>query len=130
MDDDLTAILNELDADQAPVKPLFPGTTIYVPDLLPKFKPATDVKSRIERLYDTVSQLPKKLYRGFLEGLADVQEAIPDEPDHRLVVGGHGAGDALRAHASYSTAGCSSRSGCSSAGSGTSPGAPSTTRST
>ena len=41
MDEDLTAILNELDADHEPVEPLFPGTTIYVPDLLPKFKPAS-----------------------------------------------------------------------------------------
>ena len=65
MDFDLTAILNELDADRGPVKPLFPGTTIYVPDLLSKFKPATEVKSRIERLNDTVSQLPKKLYQDF-----------------------------------------------------------------
>ena len=65
MDFDLTAILNELDPGQGRVEPLFPGTTIYVPDLLPKFKPATDVKSRIERLYDTVSQLPKKLYQDF-----------------------------------------------------------------
>ncbi len=65
MDYDLTAILNELDANNGTVEPLFPGTTIYVPDLLSKFKPASDIKSRIERLYDTVSQLPEKLYEDF-----------------------------------------------------------------
>jgi signal transduction histidine kinase len=65
MDEDLTAILNDLDPAHGPVKPQFPGTPIYVPDLLPKFKPASDLKSRIERLYDTVSQLPKKLYMDF-----------------------------------------------------------------
>ncbi len=65
MDYDLTAIYNELDANHTLAEPLFPGTTIYVPDLLSKFKPADDIKSRIERLYDTVSQLPRKLYQDF-----------------------------------------------------------------
>ena len=65
MDHDLTAIFNQLESGGTPVEPLFPGTTIYVPDLLSKFKPASDVKSRIERLYDTVSQLPRKLYQDF-----------------------------------------------------------------
>ena len=65
MDEDLTAILNELDHDQEPVEPLFPGTTIYVPDLLSKFKPAAGVKSRIERLYETVSTLAKNLHLDF-----------------------------------------------------------------
>ncbi len=65
MDEDLTAILNELDPDQEPVEPLFPGTSIYVPDLLSKFKPASGVKSRIDRLYDTVSQLAKNLHLDF-----------------------------------------------------------------
>ena len=62
MDEDLTAILNELDHDQGPIEPLFPGTSIYVPDLLSKFKPASGVKSRIDRLHDTVSQLAKNLH--------------------------------------------------------------------
>ena len=65
MDEDLTVILNELDGENEPVEPQFPGTTIYVPDLLPKFMPASGVKSRIERLCDTVSQLPNKLYQDF-----------------------------------------------------------------
>ncbi len=65
MDEDLTVILNELDGDHEVVEPQFPGTKIYVPDLLPKFMPASGVKSRIERLCDTVSQLPNKLYQDF-----------------------------------------------------------------
>jgi signal transduction histidine kinase len=65
MDEDLTAILNELDGPQGTAAPLFPGTSIYVPDLLPRFKPASDLKSRIERLYDTVSELPRKLHLDF-----------------------------------------------------------------
>ncbi len=65
MDEDLTVILNELDGGNEPIEPQFPGTKIYVPDLLPKFMPASGVKSRIERLCDTVSQLPNKLYQDF-----------------------------------------------------------------
>ncbi len=65
MDEDLTAILNDLDPDQGTIEPLFPGTSIYVPDLLSKFKPASGVKARIDRLYDTVSQLAKNLHLDF-----------------------------------------------------------------
>ena len=65
MDEDLTAILNELDPNEEPVEPLFPGTTIYVPDLLSKFKPASNVKSRIDRLYETVSNLARNLHLDF-----------------------------------------------------------------
>jgi two-component system, NtrC family, sensor kinase len=64
MDEDLTAILNEIDQEHGPVEPLFPGTTVYA-DLLPKFKTASGLKSRIDRLYDTVSQLPNKLHQDF-----------------------------------------------------------------
>ena len=39
MDEDLTSILSELDPEQSPIAPLFPGTTVYA-DLLPKFKTA------------------------------------------------------------------------------------------
>jgi two-component system, NtrC family, sensor kinase len=69
MDEDLNKILNELDPEHAPVDYLFRGTRIYGPDLLQKFKPASGVKSRIERLYDTVSQLPKKLHQDFWDVL-------------------------------------------------------------
>jgi signal transduction histidine kinase len=64
MDEDLTAILNELDADHAPFDPLFPGTTVYA-DQLPKFKNAPGLKPRIDRLYETVSELPRKLHLDF-----------------------------------------------------------------
>ncbi len=64
MDEDLTAILNELDQEHGPVAPLFPGTTVYA-DLLPKFKTSSGLKSRIDRLYDNVSELPKKLHLDF-----------------------------------------------------------------
>ena len=68
IDDDLTAILNELDRSRPPSKPLLPGTEYYVehhPELLPQVKPATDLPSRIERLNETVMQLPKRLYEDF-----------------------------------------------------------------
>jgi signal transduction histidine kinase len=64
MDEDLTAILNEIDPEHGPVEPLFPGTTVYA-DLLPKFKTVSGLKSRIDRLYDTVGQLPTKLHSDF-----------------------------------------------------------------
>ncbi len=64
MDEDLTAILNELDPEHAPFEALFPGTTVYA-DRLPKFKTASGLKSRIDRLYDTVSRLPDRLHKDF-----------------------------------------------------------------
>ena len=45
-----------------------PGTEYYVehhPELLPPVKPATGLQSRIERLNETVMQLPKRLYEDF-----------------------------------------------------------------
>lgn len=68
MDDDLAAILSEIDPAQGVVEPLLPGTSFYVtrhPELLPKVKPANGLKSRIERLHDTVMQLPHKLFADF-----------------------------------------------------------------
>ncbi len=68
IDDDLAAILGELDPSQGPPKRLLPGTEYYVehhPELLPPTKPATGLPSRIERLNDTVMQLPKRLYEDF-----------------------------------------------------------------
>jgi methyl-accepting chemotaxis protein len=65
MDEDMTAILNELDPEHAPFEPLFPGTTVYA-DLLPKFKTSTPgLKLRIDRLYEKVSELPNKLHLDF-----------------------------------------------------------------
>ena len=52
IDDDLAAILSELDPSHPP-KRLLPGTKYYVehhPELLPRVKPATGLPSRIERL--------------------------------------------------------------------------------
>jgi signal transduction histidine kinase len=68
IDDDLAAILSELDPANPPPKRLLPGTEYYVerhPELLPQVKPATGLQSRIERLNETVMQLPKRLYEDF-----------------------------------------------------------------
>ena len=68
IDDDLAAILSELDPSQPPPERLLPGTEYYVehhPELLPPVKPATGLPSRIERLNETVMQLPKRLYEDF-----------------------------------------------------------------
>jgi signal transduction histidine kinase len=68
IDDDLAAIASELEASHGPPKRLLPGTEYYVehhPELLPPTKPATGLPSRIERLNDTVMQLPKRLYEDF-----------------------------------------------------------------
>ena len=58
MDMDLTTILSELDPEHGREDFLFPGTRVYV---LPKYRGEFDLKERIERLYENVSQLPKKL---------------------------------------------------------------------
>jgi signal transduction histidine kinase len=68
IDDDLAAILAELDAAGEPPRRLLPGTEYYVehhPELLPLVKPATGLPARIERLNDTVMKLPKRLYDDF-----------------------------------------------------------------
>jgi len=68
IDDDLAAILSELDPSRGPPRRLLPGTEYYVehrPELLPPTKPATGLQSRIERLNDSVMQLPKRLYEDF-----------------------------------------------------------------
>jgi two-component system, NtrC family, sensor kinase len=68
IDDDLAAILFELDPGKGSLERLLPGTEYYVehhPELLPRIKPATGLVSRIERLDDTVMQLPKRLYEDF-----------------------------------------------------------------
>jgi len=65
MDDDLATILAELEPQAGPAKTLLPGTSYFVanhPELLPQVKPATGFKARIERLHDTVMQLPTKLF--------------------------------------------------------------------
>ena len=64
MDEDLTAILNELEPDQVPAQPLFPGTTVYA-DLLPKFKTAPALKLRIDRLHEKCGDLPDRLHKDF-----------------------------------------------------------------
>ncbi len=66
IDDDLAAILSEL--DQSPPERKLPGTEYYVehhPELLPRVKPATGLPSRIERLNETVLELPRRLYEDF-----------------------------------------------------------------
>ncbi len=68
IDDDLAAIMSELDPSHPPAKRLLPGTEYYVehhPELLPSVKPATGLQSRIERLNEIVMQLPKRLYEDF-----------------------------------------------------------------
>jgi len=68
IDDDLAAILHELDPSSAAAGPILPGTSYYVnqhPEVLPKIEPATDLKSRIERVSKTVMLLPKELFQDF-----------------------------------------------------------------
>lgn len=72
MDQDLTAILNEIDPQHAPYTPLFPGTTRYA-DLLPPLESAPGLKSRIDRLYEKVSELPDKLHQDFWAVLQNSQ---------------------------------------------------------
>ena len=87
IDDDLAAILNELEPSRSPHRRQLPGTEYYVehhPELLPRVKPATGLQSRIERLErdgDAASQaaLPRLLGRA-----QDVAEPVPRGPDHRL----------------------------------------------
>ena len=72
IDDDLAAILTELDPTSEPASPILPGTSYYVnqhPEMLPQIEPATDLKSRIERLNHTVMLLPKELFGDFYEVL-------------------------------------------------------------
>ncbi len=64
MDQDITAILNQIDPNHAPYGPLFPGTTLYA-NLLPQPETAPGLKSRIDRLYEKVSELPDKLHQDF-----------------------------------------------------------------
>ena len=66
MDDDLTAILNEIDAEHAPFEPLVPRHHALCATSLPKLKSATGLKSRIDRLYETVSKLPGPAAPGLL----------------------------------------------------------------
>jgi two-component system NtrC family sensor kinase len=68
IDDDLAAILSELDPSHPPPERKLPGTAYYVehhPELVPRVKPATGLPSRIERLNETVMQLPRRLYEDF-----------------------------------------------------------------
>jgi signal transduction histidine kinase len=72
IDDDLAGIMRELDPDSPAAAPVLPGTSYYVnhhPELLPQIQPATDLKSRIERLNHTVMHLPKELFSDFYEVL-------------------------------------------------------------
>jgi two-component system, NtrC family, sensor kinase len=93
IDDDLAAILSELDPLHPPPDRKLPGTEYYAvvgcvgtiavlllpdrklpgteyyvehhPELLPQVKPATGLSARIERLNETVMELPKRLYEDF-----------------------------------------------------------------
>ena len=72
IDDDLAAIMRELDPNSPAAGPVLPGTSYYVnhhPEMLPRIQPATDLKSRIERLNHTVMHLPKELFSDFYEVL-------------------------------------------------------------
>ena len=68
IDDDLAAILSELDPAHPAPECKLPGTQYYVehhPEQLPRVKPATGLPSRIERLNEIVMELPKRLYEDF-----------------------------------------------------------------
>jgi signal transduction histidine kinase len=70
IDDDLASILKELDPQTQDAATILPGTAFYFnhhPELLPQIEPATDLKSRIERLNHTVMLLPKELFGDFYE---------------------------------------------------------------
>jgi two-component system, NtrC family, sensor kinase len=72
IDDDLASILKELDPESQAAAPVLPGTSFYVnhhPEMLPQIEPATDLKSRIERLNHTVMLLPKELFGDFYDVL-------------------------------------------------------------
>ena len=72
IDDDLAAILHELDPASDAAGPILPGTSYYVnqhPEMLPQIEPATDLKSRIERVNHTVMLLPKELFGDFYQML-------------------------------------------------------------
>jgi signal transduction histidine kinase len=72
IDDDLAAILRELDPTTSAGAPVLPGTSYYVnhhPEMLPQVEVATDLKSRIEGLNHTVMRLPKELFGDFYEVL-------------------------------------------------------------
>jgi two-component system, NtrC family, sensor kinase len=65
IDDDLAEIRKELTASQAPAETILPGTSVYVKFLqtLPTVRPASGIKERVDRLHETVMQLPRKLFR-------------------------------------------------------------------
>ncbi len=66
IDDDLAEIRRELIGAVGPAETMLPGTSVYVkfhPEMLPAVKPASGIKERVERLHETVMQLPRKLYR-------------------------------------------------------------------
>jgi two-component system, NtrC family, sensor kinase len=66
IDDDLAEIRKELTASKAPAETLLPGTPVYVkfhPEMLPSVRPASNIKERVERLHESVMQLPRKLFR-------------------------------------------------------------------
>jgi two-component system, NtrC family, sensor kinase len=72
IDDDLASILAELDPSKGPKAPKLPGTSYYVtlhPEMLRPIEPATDLKSRIERVNHTVMLLPTELFGDFNEVL-------------------------------------------------------------
>jgi signal transduction histidine kinase len=72
IDDDLAAILRELDPQDEAAVPILPGTSFYVnhhPEMLPQIEPAGDLKSKIERLNHTVMLLPKELFGDFYDVL-------------------------------------------------------------
>jgi two-component system, NtrC family, sensor kinase len=72
IDDDLASILSEMNPASAPAAPVLPGTSYYVnqhPEMLPQIEPATNLKSRIDRLNKTVMLLPKELHEDFYDVL-------------------------------------------------------------
>jgi two-component system, NtrC family, sensor kinase len=59
IDDDLAEIRRELSSRPGPPETLLPGTSVYI-----KFHPAAGIKERVDRLHETVMQLPRRLFRG------------------------------------------------------------------
>ena len=91
MDDDLTAILNELDPATDRRSRCSPARR-STPDLLPKFEPALGNQAADRAALRNGQPAAEQAAPGLLVGPADVQGTVPDEPHHRLVVGRDGPG--------------------------------------
>ena len=75
IDDDLAEIRRELTASAAPAETILPGTSVYIKylQMLPTVQPASGIKERVDRLHETVMQLPRKLFQDSWSVLTESQ---------------------------------------------------------